>query len=419
MAADFIAKMARMKLWCAFIVLALCAGCLHEQPLPERSFWSGAVELAPGVRLPFQMNLDLSDPKPAGYFLTGEEKTPIPEIQRDGNNLTLKFSEYGAEMRGSWDGREWSGNYLRIRSTGTRSFRFSASPQSGPDAAARVTSAPEGNYQVDETTVARLWMKDGAVYGTFIATDGDYGLLEGRLAGRGIQLNRFTGWQAISIILGRAGNGVLRGKYYAAANDKPQDLTLQPRADLNIEAPPSQQTAMRDPSSAFAFSGVSLTGETIQNSDGRFKGKALIVDIMGTWCHNCLDEAPLLEKLQREYGKQGLEIVGLSFEISDDPLLARKDLQLFRDRFGLTYTLLFCGSLDDDNVKKRIHAQMDHFFAYPTTIFMDRNHKVQFIHSGFKGPGTGTEFQGQVAEFRDQLKKLGLYNVAAESIQIR
>src|SRR5215475_8489158 len=92
MAADFIAKMARMKLSCAFIVLALCAGCLHQRPLPEKSFWSGVVELAPGVPLPFQMSLDLSDRKPAGYFLNGEEKTPIPEIQRDGNNLTLKFA---------------------------------------------------------------------------------------------------------------------------------------------------------------------------------------------------------------------------------------------------------------------------------------------------------------------------------------
>jgi thiol-disulfide isomerase/thioredoxin len=419
MAADFIAKMAGMKLSCAFIVLALCAGCLHEQPFPEKSFWSGVVELAPGVPLPFQMNLDLSAAKPAGYFLVAEEKTPIPEIQRDGNNLTLKFSEYGAEMRGSWDGSEWSGDYLRIRSTGIKSFRFSASPESGPNATVRVTSAPEGNYQVDETTVARLWRKDGAVYGTFIATDGDYGVLEGRLAGRGVQLNRFTGWQAISIILGTSGNGVLRGKYYAAANDKPQDLTLQPRADLNIEAPATQQTAMRDPSAPFVFSGVSLTGDTIRNTDDRFKGKALIVDIMGTWCHNCLDEAPLLENLQREYGKDGLEVVGLAFEISDDPVLAKKNLQLFKDRFGLTYTLLFCGSLDDDNVKKQIHAQMDHFFAYPTTIFMDIHHRVQFIHSGFKGPGTDTEFQGQVAEFQDQVKKLGLYNVAAESIPIR
>jgi hypothetical protein len=70
--------------------------------------------------------------------------------------------------------------------------------------------------------------------------------------------------------------------------------------------------------------------------------------------------------------------------------------------------LLFCGSLDDENVKKQIHSQLDRFFAYPTTIFIDKTHKVRFVHSGFKGPGTGEEFQAQKNEFQDLVTKLGL-----------
>jgi hypothetical protein len=101
-----------------------------------------------------------------------------------------------------------------------------------------------------------------------------------------------------------------------------------------------------------------------------------------------------------------LEVVGLSFEISDDPTLAKKNLQLYKDRFGLTYTLLFCGSLDDDNVNKQVRSQLDNFFAYPTAIFTDNNHKVQSIHSGFKGPGTGNEYHSQIREFQDLGAKL-------------
>ncbi|HEY2382203.1 MAG TPA: TlpA disulfide reductase family protein [Terriglobia bacterium] len=386
--------------------------------MPEKSFWAGTVELAPGVHLPFQMYLDLEGKK-AGYFLVGEEKTPIPEVESAPSQVALKFSEYGAEMHGDWNGGGLTGDYMRIRSTGTKSFKFTAAPERQPQPAERVDIAPAGNYQVDETTVARLWKKDGGAYGTFIATDGDYGLLAGRLAGRGVQFNRFTGWQAISIILGPAWNGTLQGKYYAAANDKPQELVLRPRSDLNLELPAAQQTVMKDSGAGFSFSGVSLDGATVRNTDERFKGKALILDIMGTWCHNCLDEAPLLEQLQREYGKDGLEIVGLSFEINADPVLAKKNLQLFKDRFGLTYTLLFCGSLDDENVKAKIQGQLEHFFAYPTTVFLDKSHQVQFIHSGFNGPGTGDRFQAQQGEFRDLVNKLGLYNVAAESKPIK
>jgi thiol-disulfide isomerase/thioredoxin len=386
----------------------LCFGCARESPIPTNALWSGTVELAQGVSLPFRFQLNLSGDRPSGFFLNGGEKTPIPEIARSGNDLVFRFSEYGAEMRGAWNGRSWNGNYLRIRSTGTKSFNFTASPGAGDSAPSRVEGVPTGDYQVDQTTVAKLWIKDGSLLGTFIATDGDYGLLEGRPAGSGIQLSRFTGWQAILISLLPSADGSLTGTLEAAANDKPQALVLRPRAGLNVEAPANQQTAMKDPRAEFEFSGVALTGETSRSSDERFKNKALILDIMGTWCHNCLDEAPLLERLQQEYGKDGLEVVGLSFEISGDPALARKNLQLFKDRFGLSYTLLFCGNMDDENVNKRIHNQLDHFFAYPTTIFIDKNHKVQFVHSGFKGPGTGEEFQDQIAEFEDLVKKLGL-----------
>src|SRR5262249_17099301 len=151
----------------------------------------------------------------------------------------------------------------------------------------------------------------------------------------------------------------------------------------------SKRTAMKNGVTQFAFSGISISGETVRHTDDRFKGKTLIVDIMGTWCHNCLDEAPVLQKLQERFGKDGMEIVGLSFEVSDDPALARKNLQLYKDRFGLTYTLLFCGSVDDANVNKQINSQLAGFFAYPTTIFIDKNHRVQSVHSGFRGPGTG------------------------------
>jgi thiol-disulfide isomerase/thioredoxin len=380
--------------------------------------WSGTVELLEGKILPFRMSLDFSAAKAAGYFLVGDEKTPIPEIFTEADSLRFGFSEYGAEMRGTWTGDRWSGEYLRHRSSGTKSFKFTAEPEkaaSGANSAPSSTAAfPVGNYQVyfageDEaaaTTVAKLWKNGDQLYGTFIAPDGDYGLLAAQPAGNGFQLNRFTGWQATVITLEQNG-GTWAGKFYAASNEEPRGFTLKARADLNVETPPSMQTRMKDPNSQFTFSCMSLSGETVRSSDERFKGKALMVDIMGTWCHNCLDAAPLLQQLQDRYGKDGFEVVGLSFEISDDPALARKNLQLYKERFALTYTTLFCGSLDEPNVAKQLHSQLENFFAYPTTIFVDRKHRVRHIHSGFKGPGTGDEYQRQVQQF-DQYAKESL-----------
>ena len=99
-------------------------------------------------------------------------------------------------------------------------------------------------------------------------------------------------------------------------------------------------------------------------------------------------------------------MVGISFEISDDAELAKKNLQLFKDRNRLTYTMVFCGSLDDENVNKRLRSQLNNFFAYPTRLFIGRDGKVQAINSGFKGPGTGEEYQAQIREFHELAEKL-------------
>src|SRR5262245_34048151 len=106
-------------------LLLILANCRPHSPMPERSMWDGSVELPEGIVVPLRMSLDLSDGKTAGYFLVDDEKTPIPEISRSGDSLTLRFSEYGAEIRAKWNGNQLSGNYLRIRSDGTKSIKFS------------------------------------------------------------------------------------------------------------------------------------------------------------------------------------------------------------------------------------------------------------------------------------------------------
>ncbi len=109
------------------LFVVLIAGC--RRTMPEEGTWSGTVELAEGTRLPFRMTLDLRSTKPIGSFLVGNEQVPIPEISMQGDTLILGFSEYGAEMRGMWDGSRLSGVYKRFRVGDTRSFNFTASLQ--------------------------------------------------------------------------------------------------------------------------------------------------------------------------------------------------------------------------------------------------------------------------------------------------
>src|SRR5947209_14485500 len=400
--------------FCLFAWLFLSA-C--HRAMPEQATWAGTIDLAQGkVHVPFRMVLDLRSGKPAGYFLVADEKTPIPEITRQGDSLIFGFSEYGAEMRGMWNGARLNGTYIRHRTRGDTLLNFSAVPEVASNIRTEVRSSgaevPSGKYQVffegddrsQSATLATFWMEGETLHGTFIAPDGDYGLLAGNPSGGKVLLNRFTGWQAIAITLEQR-SGMWTGNYFFH-NDKPRGFTLSAQADIDSLPFPNRRTTMKNPEAGFTFEGLSISGETIRSSNDRFKGKPLIVDIMGTWCHNCLDSGPLLDDLQKQYAKDGIQVMGMSFEISDDVDLAKKNLQLFKERNGLTYTMLFCGSLEDENVNKRLRGQLNNFFAYPTTLFVGRDGKVQAIHSGFKGPGTGEEYQAQIREFHELAEKL-------------
>ncbi len=393
-----------------FLILVGC-----QRPVPEKAYWNGQLHRSDNKNIPFRTFIDLQSATPSGYFLVGEERTQIPEMQRNGDSLILSFSEYNAAMRGILRGDRWEGNYIRYR-TIPISIPFSAvaeSPErSRPPEVAKPAIPLLGKFQaflqegntIDSTTVATFWIKNDSVYGTLIASDGDYGLNVGIQSGTSVTLSRFTGWQAQLFEFSQTGSS-WKGTFYVR-NDPPVQLTLEPRPTLVEKVASTRETEMNNARIPFAFSGITAEGDSLTNESNRFKGKALIVDIMGTWCHNCMDEAPILQQLYAEYKDKGLEVVGLSFEINDNIAQARKNLSLYQKRFGIAFPLLFCGSTEDKYVGPKLRAQLIDFYAYPTALFIDKKGKVQFIHVGFRGPGTGEEFQAEVKHLYEVVRQL-------------
>ena len=119
-----------------------------------------------------------------------------------------------------------------------------------------------------------------------------------------------------------------------------------------------------------------------------------------------MDAAPLLQQISSEFGKDGLVVIGLAFEISDNPEVAKKNLGLFQKRYGLTYPMLFCGSTNDENVGQKLRSQLNNFSGYPTTLFLNKKGIVKSIHVGFHGPGTGEEYQRQVQQYYKTVREL-------------
>ena len=148
-----------------------------------------------------------------------------------------------------------------------------------------------------------------------------------------------------------------------------------------------------------------LDGHIVAWDDARFRVKAVLINIFGSWCPNCNDEAPLLAEWDRKYRAKGLEIVGLAFEFTGDAARDREMVRRFARRYGINYTLLLAGVSDKQKASAAVPF-ITRVAAYPTSVFIGRDGHVRKIYSGFAGPGTGAHFDALKREFETEIKAL-------------
>jgi thiol-disulfide isomerase/thioredoxin len=111
----------------------------------------------------------------------------------------------------------------------------------------------------------------------------------------------------------------------------------------------------------------------------------VIVNVTGSWCPNCHDEAPFLAELYRKYHSQGLEIVALDFE-EPEQIKDPARLRAFIRKYGIDYTYLIAG--EPSQLQEKI-PQAVNLNSWPTTFFIGRDGAVRAIHAGFAAPASG------------------------------
>jgi thiol-disulfide isomerase/thioredoxin len=165
---------------------------------------------------------------------------------------------------------------------------------------------------------------------------------------------------------------------------------------------PDRHTTVKDPSEPFRFSAPDLSGKVVSNTDARFQGKVVLVNVTGSWCPNCHDEAPFLAELYRKYRGQGLEVVALSFE-EEDQLKNPTRLRAFMQEYGIDYTVLLAGTTEERDAKLTQPVNLN---SWPTTFFLGRDGRVRFVHAGFPGPASGDLYRQAAHEFYSQVESL-------------
>ncbi|MGZ4037456.1 MAG: TlpA disulfide reductase family protein, partial [Bacteroidia bacterium] len=168
---------------------------------------------------------------------------------------------------------------------------------------------------------------------------------------------------------------------------------------------PEGLTTLKSLSEKVSFSFPNMQKQTVSLGDEKFKNKAVIIQVMGSWCPNCMDETAYFSELYKKYESKGLEIVALAYERAPDFEKAKSNLERLKKRFGVEYELLITGLSGKEKASESLPF-LNGIMAFPTTIILDRNHNVKSIYTGFSGPATGKEFDKYKARTESLITEL-------------
>ena len=380
--------------------------------------WRGVLA-SPGGDLPFGLLINKAVDGYTAVIINGDERADTSHVTVNGQAVEIGFDWYDAaitakvqadgSMQGRWRKTASGGNDSTLPFTATRGYSYRFSLQPSAEKALDIS----GTWKViftdedgDSDAVGEFTQIGKMVSGTFLTPTGDYRYLEGNLDGNSLKLSTFDGahaflftaeWQDGSL---HNGNFWSRDTYHATWSAFPTDKTV---AELLPDSWDMVQMTSADQKVSFAFE--DLQGNTVQLTDARFQGKPVLVNLFGSWCPNCNDEAPVLAEFYRQYQPRGLEIVGLAFEYTGDTARDKKQIAAFKQRYGIDYPLLLAGVNDKEEAAKTL-GFLDKVVAYPTSIFLDHNHNVIDIHSGFAGPGTGDHYKELVADLEQRIQQM-------------
>lgn len=134
------------------------------------------------------------------------------------------------------------------------------------------------------------------------------------------------------------------------------------------EVPRGAATTVTIGEPAPAYTAQQMNGTPVSLADHR--GEVLLLNVWATWCKPCRQEIPALDSLQREFGRRGFRVAGVSIDVISDTAA----IVGFARDLGASYTLW----LDpDDKVSSTFRA-----IGVPSTYLIDRNGVLRWRHMG-------------------------------------
>lgn len=232
--------------------------------------------------------------------------------------------------------------------------------------------------------------QDDRLSATMRTATGDYRYLTGTCVNHKLRLQTFDGAH-LYLFTATYSNGSWQDGMFYSGNHYQTPWVGQRASPLHNENP-MEILHVSDADLTAAFINRSGQNDTVS----LVSDSLIVVDILGTWCPNCMDEVRLLESLKTPSAR----FISLAFERDTTARLAYKRLDGFASELQMDWNV-YWGGKASKQVAAKAFPFLDRVISFPTTLFIRGNQVV--VHSGFNGPATGSYYTSERQHFVDQL----------------
>lgn len=381
-----------------------------RQELPSPGTYTGILDIQ-GTPLIFSFDLTHT---PMVFRLDNhKESFEITEFTLTKDSLIVPLHIFDAELRAAYKDSTFTGFWTKNYVDGYH-IPFVAKlkkPQPLDIEIAKPSTKLAPKYRVyfeseleDSTIAVALFQLDGnELSGTFMTETGDYRYLKGRMVANRLKLTTFDGEHAFVFTGEVSDDGTIEGTFLSGKNWH-EKWTAIPDDQAALKDLGSL-TYLKDSFKTLSFKGLTATGEVVTPESDGLKRKPILLQIMGSWCPNCMDETAFLSEWAKTQRPESLQIVSIAFEKKPDLAYGWQRLKKLQKAYDIDYQLLFGGIYHKDSAAAAL-PELNDVIAYPTLIFMDANHEVKHIHTGFNGPGTGEHFERWKLDFEKRIAEI-------------
>lgn len=397
------------------IIFYSCTSTKNESII--NGTWLGKLQNDKGAEIPFNFVVKDSLNKKVIIIINAEDSLLVDEIKTNGDSTQIVLPFYDAELVVKVYTDSLSGKWKKHYADYTLETPFKAVH----NVSERFENIKADTSKLFDGTWASTFIKSpnndtsfaigefrtvgNKIFGTFLSSTGDYRFLEGISANNKIYLSTFDGSNALRFEaeLSSDKKSLINGVFYSSKSSYyTWTAVYQPDAKLPDA---DNLTFLKDGYDSIDFSFKDVNGKQVSLQDEKYKDKVILIQIMGSWCPNCIDESAFITEYYNKSDKNKLEVIGLCYERSDDFNKASSNVIKMRDRLNIPYDLLIAGTNAKGKVNESL-PMLKNFIAFPTMIILDKNHKVRKIHTGYSGPATGKHYVDFKYEFEKFVNNL-------------